>query len=177
MGFYDKFLLPRVVHFMCGQNPTTKQRAKVVPLAEGKVLEIGIGSGLNIPHYDPARVSHLWGVDPSREMWDLAKKKAKDHPIDAEFLESGAESIPLKNNSADTVVMTYTLCTIPDPHSALQEVRRVLKPAGKLLFCEHGEAPDENIRRWQVRMNPAWNLLGGGCNLNDRLIEGIFVQA
>ena len=166
MGFYDKFLLPRVVHFMCGQNPAMKQRAKVVPLAEGKVLEIGIGSGLNIPFYDLERVSHLWGIDPSRDMWGLAEKNAKGHHIDAEFLESGAESIPLDNNSADTVVMTYTLCTIPDPHSALQEVRRVLKPGGKLIFCEHGEAPDENIRRWQARMNPVWNLLGGGCNLN-----------
>ena len=151
---------------MCGQNPAMKQRAKVVPLAEGKVLEIGIGSGLNIPFYDLERVSHLWGIDPSRDMWGLAEKNAKDHHIDAEFLESGAESIPLDNNSADTVVMTYTLCTIPDPHSALQEVRRVLKPGGKLIFCEHGEAPDENIRRWQARMNPVWNLLGGGCNLN-----------
>jgi ubiquinone/menaquinone biosynthesis C-methylase UbiE len=166
MGFYDKFLLPRVVHFMCGQNPAMKQRAKVVPLAEGKVLEIGIGSGLNIPYYVPGKVSHLWGVDPSREMWSLAEKNAKDHHIDAEFLESGAESIPLDDNSADTVVMTYTLCTIPETHSALQEVQRVLKPGGTLLFCEHGEAPDEHIRRWQQRMNPVWKLLGGGCNLN-----------
>jgi ubiquinone/menaquinone biosynthesis C-methylase UbiE len=166
MGFYDKFLLPRVVHFMCGQNPAMKQRAKVVPLAEGKVLEIGIGSGLNIPCYDPQKVSHLWGVDPSREMWGLAEKTARDHHLDVEFLESGAENIPLDDNSADSVLMTYTLCTIPDPHSALQEVQRVLKPGGRLFFCEHGEAPDENIRRWQARMNPVWNLLGGGCNLN-----------
>jgi ubiquinone/menaquinone biosynthesis C-methylase UbiE len=176
MGFYDKFLLPRVVHFMCGQNPAMKQRAKVVPLAEGKVLEIGIGSGLNIPYYEPGRVSHLWGVDPSREMWGLAKKNAKDHHIDAEFLESGAESIPLDNNSADTVVMTYTLCTIPETHSALREVRRVLKPGGKLLFCEHGEAPDEHIRRWQQRMNPVWKLLGGGCNL-DRPIPRLLKES
>jgi ubiquinone/menaquinone biosynthesis C-methylase UbiE len=174
MGIYDKFLLPRVVHFVCGQNPAMKQRAKIVPLAEGKVLEIGIGSGLNIPWYDPARVSHLWGLDPSREMWSLAEKNAKNHHIDAEFLEAGAESIPLDNDSADTVVITYTLCTIPHVQFALEEVRRVLKPGGDLLFCEHGEAPDENIRRWQHRMNPIWNRLGGGCNLNrpiPRLLE------
>lgn len=174
MSFYDKFLLPRVVHFVCAQNPAMKQRAKVVPLAEGKVLEIGIGSGLNIPYYDPARVSHLWGVDPSREMWGLAEKNAKDHHIDIEFIESCAENIPLDDSSADTVVMTYTLCTIPHVNSALDEVRRVLRPGGKLLFCEHGEAPDENVRRWQQRMNPFWNRLGGGCNLNrpiPRMLE------
>jgi ubiquinone/menaquinone biosynthesis C-methylase UbiE len=109
-------------------------------------------------------------------MWGLAKKNAKDHHIDAEFLESGAESIPLDNNSADTVVMTYTLCTIPETHSALREVRRVLKPGGKLLFCEHGEAPDEHIRRWQQRMNPVWKLLGGGCNL-DRPIPRLLKES
>ena len=166
MGFYDKHLLPKVVHFACGQNPPMKQREKIIPLAEGLVLEIGIGSGLNIPYYDSSRVDHLWGIDPSREMWAIAKKNAKDHHLDAEFIESGAESIPLDDNAADTVVMTYTMCTIPDVHSALQDIRRVLKPGGKLLFCEHGEAPDENVRRWQRRMNPLWNKLGGGCNLN-----------
>jgi len=166
MGFYDKYLLPKFVHFACGQNPAMKQREKIIPLAEGLVLEIGIGSGLNIPFYDSSRVDHLWGIDPSPEMWTIAKKNAKDHHLDAEFIESGAESIPLDDNAADTVVMTYTMCTIPDVQSALQEIRRVLKPGGKLLFCEHGEAPDENIRRWQQRMNPLWNKLGGGCNLN-----------
>jgi len=166
MGFYDKHLLPKVVHFACGQNPAMKQREKIIPLAEGLVLEIGIGSGLNIPFYDSSSVDHLWGIDPSREMWAIAMKNAKEHHLDAEFIESGAESIPLDDNAADTVVMTYTMCTIPDVYSALQEVRRVLKPGAKLLFCEHGEAPDENVRRWQRRMNPLWNKLGGGCNLN-----------
>lgn len=166
MGFYDKYLLPRVVHCVCGQNPAMKQREKIVPLAEGRVLEIGIGSGLNIPFYDVGKVSHLWGIDPSRKMWEIAEKNARDHHLDAEFIESGAESIPLDNHAADTVVMTYTLCTVPEPRSALQEVLRVLKPGGNLLFCEHGEAPDEKVRRWQQRMNPLWNVLGGGCNLN-----------
>ncbi len=174
MGFYDKYLLPRVVHFVCGQNPAMKQREKIVPLAEGRVLEIGIGSGLNIPFYDAGKVSHLWGVDPSREMWDIAEKNARDHHLDAEFMECGAESIPLDDHSADTIVVTYTLCTVPDPRAALQEIRRVLKPRGNLLFCEHGEAPDENVRRWQQRVNPLWKRLGGGCNLNrpiPRLLE------
>ena len=166
MGFYDKYLLPKLVHFACGQKPTMKQREKVIPLAEGLVLEIGIGSGLNIPFYDPEKVDHLWGIDPSREMWVIAKKNAKEHHLDAEFMESVAESIPLDDNAADTVVMTYTLCTIPDAYAALNDIRRVLKPGGRLIFCEHGEAPDEDVRRWQHRINPVWSKLAGGCNLN-----------
>lgn len=166
MGFYDKYLLPRLVHFTCGQNPSMRQRQKVVPLAEGRVLEIGIGSGLNIPLYDTRRVKHLWGLDPSEEMWSIARKNAAEHHLDAEYIQSGAETIPLDNNSADTVLMTYTMCTIPDIHQALEEVRRVLKPSGKLIFCEHGEAPDPNVRRWQNRLNPVWKSLAGGCNLN-----------
>jgi ubiquinone/menaquinone biosynthesis C-methylase UbiE len=166
MGFYDKYLLPKLVHFACDQKPTMKQREKVIPLAEGLVLEIGIGSGLNIPFYDPEKVDHLWGIDPSREMWAIAKKNAKERHLDAEFMESVAESIPLDDNAADTVVMTYTLCTIPDAYAALNDIRRVLKPGGRLIFCEHGEAPDEDVRRWQHRINPVWSKLAGGCNLN-----------
>lgn len=166
MGFYDAFLLPKLVHHVCGQKPAMKQREKIVPLAEGRVLEIGIGSGLNIPFYNPEKVDHLWGIDPSREMWAIAGKNAREHHLDAEFIESRAESIPLDDNAADTVVMTYTMCTIPNVPAAMAEIQRVLKPGGKLLFCEHGEAPDASVRRWQNRLNPVWNKLGGGCNLN-----------
>lgn len=166
MGFYDKHLLPRLVHFTCGQNPSMRQRQKVVPLAEGRVLEIGIGSGLNIPFYDTQRVEHLWGLDPSAEMWAIAQKNAAEHHLDAEYIQSSAETIPLETNSADSVLMTYTMCTIPDIHQALDEVRRVLKPSGRLIFCEHGEAPDLNIQRWQNRLNPIWRSLAGGCNMN-----------
>ena len=171
MGFYDYFLLPRVVHFTCGLKPAMKQRQKVVPLAEGRVLEIGIGSGLNIPFYDASRVTHLWGLDPSAEMWAIAQKNAEEHHLEAEFIQSGAESIPLASGCADTVVMTYTMCTIPEVAPALAEIRRVLKPGGRLLFCEHGRAPDENVRRWQDRLNPLWGKLGGGCNLNRPISE------
>jgi ubiquinone/menaquinone biosynthesis C-methylase UbiE len=174
MGFYDKYLLPRLVHFTCGQKPAMKQREKIVPMAAGRVLEIGIGSGLNIPYYDAARVEHLWGLDPSREMWAIAGKNAEEHHLDAEFIESGAESIPLDRHAADTVVMTYTMCTIPEVAAALDEVRRVLKPGGRLLFCEHGEAPDHAVRRWQERIDPLWQVLGGGCHLGrpiPRLLE------
>jgi len=176
MGIYDKYLLPKLVHFTCGQNPNRRQRAKVVPLAEGRVLEIGIGSGLNIPFYDAQKVEHLWGLDPSEEMWSIAQKNADEHQLDTEFIQSGAESIPLDNNSVDSVLMTYTMCTIPDVYQALDEVRRVLKPSGTLIFCEHGKAPDESVQRWQNRFNPIWKSLAGGCNLN-RSIPGLLEQS
>lgn len=173
MGFYDRHLLPHLVHFTCGMRPAMKQRAKVVPLASGRVLEIGVGSGLNIPLYDPGRVEHLWGLDPSAEMWAIAQKNARDHHLEAEFIQAGAESIPLADGAADTVVMTYTLCTVPEAAEALAEIRRVLKPGGRLLICEHGLAPDPSVVRWQNRVNPLWRFLAGGCNLNrpvDRLL-------
>jgi ubiquinone/menaquinone biosynthesis C-methylase UbiE len=172
MGFYDKYLLPKLVHFTCGQNPSMRQREKVVPLARGKVLEIGIGSGLNIPFYDADKVTHLWGLDPSAEMWAIAQKNAEEHHLDAEFIQSGAESIPLDSHCADTVLMTYTMCTIPEINQALDEIKRVLKPGGKLIFCEHGKAPDSSVQRWQDRLNPVWTKLSGGCNLN-RPIPGL----
>jgi ubiquinone/menaquinone biosynthesis C-methylase UbiE len=171
MGFYDYYVLPRLVHFTCGLKPAMKQRQKVVPLASGRVLEIGIGSGLNIPFYDAGKVEHLWGLDPSAEMWAIAKKNAEAHHLDAEFIQSGAESIPMESHVADTVVMTYTLCTIPEAGPALTEIRRVLKPGGRLLFCEHGRADDESVRRWQDRVNPVWRRLAGGCNLNRPVSE------
>jgi len=176
MGIYEKYLLPRIVNFICGSKPTMKQREKIVPLAEGRVLEIGIGSGLNLPFYTPGRVKHLWGLDPSQEMWSLAQKKLGMQDFDVEFIESAAEDIPLDDGDADTVLITYTLCTIPDVQSALEEARRVLKSDGKLLFCEHGLAPDESVRRWQDRLNPLWKRIGGGCNLN-RPISELIAQA
>ena len=176
MGFYDRHLLPRLVHFTCGLEPAMKQRRKVVPLATGDVLEIGIGSGLNIPLYDAGRVRHLWGLDPSPEMWSIARRNAARNDLDAEYLEAGAESIPLGDRVADTVVMTYTLCTIPEPSVALGEIRRVLKPGGRLLFCEHGRAPDASVRRWQNRLDTVWGTLSGGCHLN-RPIAGLLESA
>jgi ubiquinone/menaquinone biosynthesis C-methylase UbiE len=176
MRLYDKYLLPKLVHLTCGQKPTMRQREKVVPLATGRVLEIGIGSGLNIPFYDPDKVEHLWGLDPSAEMWSIAQKNATEHHLDAEFIQSGAESIPLENDSADTVMMTFTMCTIPGVEGALEEIRRVLKPGGRLIFCEHGEAPDKSVQRWQNRLNPIWRTFAGGCNLN-RPIPGLLEQS
>ena len=176
MGLYDRYVLPRLVHFTCRQNPTMRQREKVVPLAGGRVLEIGIGSGLNIPFYDSRKVEHLWGLDPSAEMWSIACKNAAEQHLRAEFIQAGAESIPLDDDSADTVVMTFTMCTIPDVRAALAEIQRVLKPSGQLIFCEHGKAPDDSVRRGQERLNPVWKVFSGGCNLN-RPISELLTQA
>ena len=169
MGLYEKYLLPRLTHFACQTSAAMRQREKVVPLATGKVLEIGIGSGLNLPYYRTDRVQHIWGLDPSRELWALAATDRRPADLDLEFIESPAESIPLDNHSADTVLVTYTLCTIPDVSTALAEVRRVLKPGGQLIFCEHGAAPERWVRRLQDMMTPAWRLVGGGCHLNREI--------
>jgi len=166
MKIYDKYLLPRLVDLTCGLKPMMKQREKIVPLAEGRVLEIGIGSGLNLPFYTPGKVKHLWGIDPSPESWALARDKRGKLDFDIEFIEAFAEDIPLDSGSVDTVLITYTICTIPDVMSALGEARRVLRSDGRLLFCEHGLAPDESVQRWQNRLNPIWKRIGGGCNLN-----------
>ena len=166
MGFYSRFILPRVINLACGARPTMRQREKIVPKAAGRVLEIGIGSGLNLPYYDTDRVSQLWGLDPSPELWALARQRVAGLPLEPEFVQAGAEDIPLPAGSVDTVLVTYTLCSIPNVDLALREVRRVLHADGQLLFCEHGLAPDRGVRRWQERMNPLWRRIGGGCHLN-----------
>lgn len=166
MGWYDRFVLPRAVHWACGLDPHMRQRAKVVPRARGRVLEIGVGSGLNLPLYDPAVVTKVWALEPSAPLTRMAERAARATSLDVEFIGLPAEQIPLDDQSVDTVVVTYTLCTIPDVGAALRQMRRVLRPGGQLLFCEHGAAPDESVRRWQDRLNPLWKPLAGGCNLN-----------
>ena len=172
MGFYEKHVLPRVINCACGTKPIRKQREKVVPRAGGTVLEIGIGTGLNLPFYDAGRVERLIGLDPSEKSWELAGKRAAHLDFDVEFIGLPGEQIPLEEDSVDTVLVTYSLCTIPDPVSALQGMARVLRRGGELIFCEHGEAPDDGVRRWQERVNPLWCRLLGGCNLN-RDIPGL----
>jgi len=166
MGLYSRFVLPRMVNFACGLKPAMRQRAKIVPHARGRVLEVGIGTGLNLPFYDPAKVSKLWGLDPAPEMTQIARQAAAAAPFEVEFIGLPGDEIPLEDHSIDTVVVTYTLCTIPETTPALRQIGRVLRPGGELLFCEHGAAPDASVRRWQDRLNPLWKRIGGGCNLN-----------
>lgn len=166
MNIYDRYVLPTFLNLACGTKPILKQREKVVPLAEGRVLEIGMGSGINIPYYDPNKVEMVWGLEPSEGMRQKARKNLKKAHFEIEWLDLPSEEIPLEDNAADTILLTYTLCTIPDWQSALEQMRRVLKPNGKLIFCEHGQAPDESIQKWQKRINPTWKKIAGGCNLN-----------
>ncbi len=166
MSWYEQRILPHVTNLACSTKPCRKQREKIVPLAEGDVLEIGIGSGLNFPFYDQQKVRKLWGLEPSEGMRKLAAKNLGGLSLDLEFIDLPGEEIPLEANSVDTVLVTFTLCTIPDTASALQGMRRVLKPGGRLLFCEHGTAPDEGVRRWQDRLNSGWSKIAGGCNMN-----------
>ncbi len=175
-SWYDRHLLPHLIDFACGMKPVSRQRELVVPQAQGRVLEVGIGTGLNMPFYDRARVRYIIGVDPALQMHRLAAKRVARAGIDVELVGVEAETIPLDDASIDTVVSTYTLCTIPDPLAALREMRRVLAPDGRLLFCEHGRAPDENVLRWQQRLTPHWRKIAGGCHL-DRDIPGLLEQA
>ena len=169
MSLYEKYVLPKFLNCACGSKPVSYQRKKVVPLAEGKVLEIGIGSGLNLPFYDKAKIDEIWGLDPSEELSEMAKQVADEESMEVKFISSGAEDIPLPDNYFDCVLVTYTMCTIPEVQRANQEIRRVLKDNGKMIFCEHGEAPDQNIRKWQNRINPFWGKLAGGCNINRKI--------
>lgn len=166
MGLYEKYLLPPLLSAAMGAKPIRYQRKKVVPLAEGRVLEIGVGAGHNFPFYDPAKVTKVIGLEPSAEMRERARKIAATTQLDTEFIDLKAEEIPLDDHSVDTVLVTYTMCTIPDVPRALQGMRRVLKPTGRLIFCEHGEAPDESVRLWQRRIEPVWKKIAGGCHLS-----------
>jgi ubiquinone/menaquinone biosynthesis C-methylase UbiE len=173
MRLYEKWVLPRLTDIAMRNKEITRIRARIVPKACGTVLEIGMGSGRNLPFY-AAGVERLYGLEPSHELLAMARANAQNSAFPVEFLECPAENIPLTDGSIDTVVSTLTLCTIGDPMTALKEMRRVLKPEGVLLFAEHGLAPEPGIRNWQHRVNPLWRKVAGGCNLNrriDRLIE------
>lgn len=166
MSWYEEKILPSLINIACGSKPTRKQREKIVPRASGDVLEIGFGSGLNLPFYDHDKVRRIWGLEPSEGMRRLADASISKQELDVELIDLPGEEIPLENNSVDTVLVTYTLCTIPEVAEALEGMRRVLKPSGKLLFCEHGKAPDRNVLKWQERLNPAWKAFSGGCNMH-----------
>ena len=168
-SWYEKFFLPKVCDKCCSTKPINYQRNKVVPLAQGVVLEIGMGSGLNIPFYNKNNIEKIIGLDPSEELNFLAKKVAKKNNIEIDFIISGAEDIALPDNSIDTILITYTLCTIPDLDNSMAEMKRVLKSDGKFIFCEHGIAPDQNIIKWQRRINPIWKAIMGGCNINRNI--------
>ena len=168
MGFYRDVILPKLCDCAMRNERLAPWRARVIGAAEGRVLEIGAGSGLNIPLYG-AGVSEVLALEPEEKLRRMAAEKQAPRPV--KFIEASAEQIPLDDASVDTVVTTWTLCSIPDGTSAMYEARGVLKPGGRLLFVEHGLSPDRGVRRWQNGLNPFWRRISGGCNLNRAITE------
>lgn len=175
MGIYAKCILPLLTDLTMQNEEAARYRALVVPHATGRVLEVGAGSGLNLPFYGSA-VEHLTALDPSPEMLRKARKRALGARFPVEFVEGGAEQIPLADHAVDAVVMTWTLCSIPHPERALAEIRRVLKPGGSLWFAEHGLAPQRRVAALQGCVSPLWARFAGGCHL-DRKIDGLLLAA
>ncbi|MGZ8269255.1 MAG: class I SAM-dependent methyltransferase [Burkholderiales bacterium] len=175
MSFYQRYVLPRLIDLAMRDKEFTRYRSRVVPQASGTVLEIGIGSGLNLPFYGPG-VERLYALDPSPELLAMVRERAHAAAFPVDTLERSAEELPLEDACVDTVVTTFTLCSIPRIGRALEELKRVLRPNGALLFAEHGLAPDATVQRWQHRVNPLWRKVAGGCNL-DRRIDALILGA
>jgi len=170
MGFYQERMLPWLIHLSMRQKRLAPYRNRVVTAATGRILEIGIGSGLNLPFY-PKDVRQIVGLDPSPKLLEMARSSGRERSMPLELVEGSAEAIPVEDRSIDTVVTTWTMCSIPDVQRALQEVRRVLKPGASLLFVEHGRAPEARVQWWQDHLNPAWKRLSGGCHLNRGIAD------
>jgi ubiquinone/menaquinone biosynthesis C-methylase UbiE len=165
MHLYCDCLLPHLLHWAMRQRRLAAYRQRLIPTAQGRVLEIGIGSGLNLPYYG-GTVACVIGLDPSPRLLAMARRAAAHGALPVRLLEGTAESIPLADRSVDTVVTTWSLCSIPQAEAAIAELRRVLRPTGRLLFVEHGRAPEPSVYRWQDRLTPLWRRISGGCHLN-----------
>jgi len=172
-SLYDRFILPRLLKCGCSSPPMMKQRAKIVPTAQGRVLELGIGMGLNLSFYDPAKVESVTGVDPAPELRAAAEAAPRDPRLRVSVENGTAEALPFDDGSFDCVVCTFTLCSVHTPRAALAEARRVLKPGGRFLFCEHGLAPDADVAKWQQRIEPVWKSIAGGCHLTRPITSAI----
>lgn len=164
-SFYDRHIMPRLIGCACASKPIAKQREKVVPKAAGKVLELGIGGGLNLRYYNPAKVTSVSGVDPSAELRAFAMDAERPEGLKVDIQKGTAEALPFDSGSFDCVVCTFTLCSVQSPRDALAEARRVLRPGGRFLYCEHGLAPDPEVVKWQRRLEPMWKAIAGGCHL------------
>ena len=171
MSLYDTYVLPAVIDRACSMPAVMEARRDVVPQCQGAVLEVGMGSGINLPLYDASKVDYIWGLEPSEGMRRKAQKNLAASALDVRWLDLPGEKIPLADNSVDTVLLTFTLCTIPDWRSALAQMHRVLKPDGQLLFCEHGLSEEPAVARWQNRITPVWKRFAGGCHLNRPIAE------
>jgi ubiquinone/menaquinone biosynthesis C-methylase UbiE len=166
MGLYSRYFLPVAIEWACRSENLREQREKVIPLATGNVLEIGIGSGLNLLYYDGSKVERITAIDPLDKLWARKRINLSELDFEVDYIKGSADQIPAENGTFNTVVTTYTLCSINHLDVALREIHRVLKPGGKLIFSEHGKAPEKGFVRWQNLVNPAWKRVSGGCNLN-----------
>jgi SAM-dependent methyltransferase len=172
-SLYDRFVLPKFLKCACSSSPVMKQRAKVVPRAAGRVLELGIGMGLNLALYDADKVTSVTGVDPARELRAIAEAAPRDPRLSVKVEDGTAEALPFEDASFDCVVCTFTLCSVQTPARALAEARRVLKPGGRFLYCEHGLAPEADVAKWQRRIEPVWKAIAGGCHLTRPITTAI----
>jgi SAM-dependent methyltransferase len=175
-SWWERRIVPFLVEKACRSPEILEERRRWIPRAHGDVLEIGVGSGLNLGFYDPARVTRVIGIDRSTALLERARSRATSAPVPVELVPAPAERLPFADRSFDSAVVTYTLCSVGDPARALAEIRRVLRPGAELIFVEHGLAPDPGPRRWQRRLTPAWSRIGGGCHL-DRDIAGLLQTA
>lgn len=171
MKFYEDRILPHIIDRACSMGQIMKLRSQVVHRARGRVLEVGMGSAINMEFYDTSQVDMVFGLEPSEGMRRKAVSNLARSPVKVEWLDLPGEQIPLQDQSVDTVLLTFTLCTIPDWNAALKQMWRVLKPGGELLFLEHGESPDTGIRKWQHRITPGWKKFAGGCHLNRNIAD------
>ena len=172
-NLWEKYAVPRFIKFACSMPAVMKDRSKIVPKASGKVLELGCGGGINLQFYDPSKIESLTGLDPSAELLNYTRSEAKSRGIDMDILDGIGEAMPFADASFDTVLTTFTLCSVQDGKKVLSEMRRVLKPGGKILFLEHGRAPDKGPEKWQRRIEPAWKHIAGGCHL-QRPVSQLF---
>jgi ubiquinone/menaquinone biosynthesis C-methylase UbiE len=172
-SLYERYVVPWVINCACGTSPIQHQRAKVVPFARGRVLELGMGSGLNLPFYDAGKVTQLEAVEPSDRLRKMAQTAAERSGLPTHVVDGRAEALPFDDASFDTVVCTYTLCSVQDPAAVLAQARRVLKPGGRFVFCEHGLSPDPDVVKWQRRIEPAWKVIAGGCHLTRPVASAI----
>lgn len=171
MSLYEEKILPHIIDRACSMGQVMNLRSQVVPQARGTVLEVGMGSGLNLEFYDADKVDLVYGLEPSAGMRKKARPNLAKSKVKVEWLDLPGEQIPLPGNSVDTVLLTFTLCTIPDWQAALEQMKRVLRPEGGLLFLEHGQSPHQSTRTWQNRITPAWKKVAGGCHLNRPITE------
>lgn len=175
-ALWERRVLPTLIEKACRSSVILEERRRWIPRAEGDVLELGVGSGLNLAFYDPARVRRVVAVDPSAPLLDRARERARAAAVPVEIVAAPAEHLPFDDRSFDTVVTTYTLCSVGSPGEALREARRVLRPGGRVVFVEHGAAPDRGPRRWQERITPVWRQVSGNCHL-DRDVRRELVDA